>query len=425
VQFITIQDPWDPDPTGSGLGASHDLWKVHPWQGSFYLQDRVEYEGFIANLGMRADYWFVGREVERAVSDTTNTNITPETRSNFYHDTQEFFGRRYKAHLSPRIWVSHPISDRTKFFFNYGEFTQFPSYLYVYSKLTSISSESFPVLGNPDLNPQVSIQYEVGGNTQVGKSMGVNLTLFLKDVYDYPTSTRFRRLQGASLVDVLVYLNGDYARTKGFELEVEKRRTGYWSGKASYSYSQATGKGSDPNDAKILQVNEVSASETLLGEAFVYWNRPHKATLNFDLRFDQRTPKHWEWLKNSGINVYVLGQSGRAYTPSSLTSVQAAKPYSGNGPFAITVDTRLNKEIRLSGQKVNLAFYGVNLFDNRVARRIDPFTGEGYKLGKGLFRPSELPTDPAALQYLIDSRISNPSNYDDGRSWRMSVDYDF
>jgi hypothetical protein len=424
VQYVTIEDPWDYDP--DGLGSSHDIWRIHPWQGNVFVQDRLEYEGFIANLGLRADYWVVGREVERAVADTTNSNITPATREAFFSETDDFFGRRYKAHLSPRIWVSHPITERSKFFFNYGQFTQFPSYLYVYSKLTSISSESFPVLGNPSLNPQISVQYEVGGNAQTSDHTAVNLTFFMKDVYDYPTSTRFQRQQGTSLTDVLVYLNGDFARTKGFELEFEKRRSGFWSARASYSFSQATGKGSDPNEAKILEESGGDASETRLGEAFVYWNRPHKASLSLDLRFDAgNAPKNARWLRDAGVNFFVLGQSGRAYTPASFQTAQAAKPYSKNAPFAVTVDTRLNKQFIMSGQRLNIAIFGRNIFDAAVPRRIDPYTGRGYELGEGQFAPDQMPTDPDAYQYVIDSRLSNPSNYEEGANWRVSVDYDF
>ena len=77
----------------------------------------------------------------------------PGTRDAFYDETGSFFGRRYKLHISPRVIVAHPITENSSFFFNYGQFTQNPSYRYVYSKLTSISSESFPLLGNPEPEP--------------------------------------------------------------------------------------------------------------------------------------------------------------------------------------------------------------------------------------------------------------------------------
>ena len=51
-----------------------------------------------------------------------------------------------------------------------------PSYRFVYSKLNSISSESFPVLGNPNLNPQVSVNYEVGAKHQFLPIAAINLS---------------------------------------------------------------------------------------------------------------------------------------------------------------------------------------------------------------------------------------------------------
>jgi len=52
-----------------GLGGAHDLWTVHPWVGSLWARDRLDFEGFTGNLGLRADYWFLGPEAEAAVAD--------------------------------------------------------------------------------------------------------------------------------------------------------------------------------------------------------------------------------------------------------------------------------------------------------------------------------------------------------------------
>jgi hypothetical protein len=423
AQYVTIEDPWEPDP--DGLGGSHDIWRVHPWIGNLYARDRLEFEGFTANIGLRADYWFVGREAEQALASLADTiNITPTTREEFFANTHSFFGRRYKLKLSPRIIVAHPITEHSSFFFNYGQFTQNPSYRYVYSKLTSISSESFPLLGNPNLNPQVSINYEVGAKHQFLPGAAANATFFVKDIYDYPASTLFTRTQGTNLVPILVYLNGHFARSRGFEIEIEKRRgAGYWSGKLSYTFQQTRGKSSDPNEAKVAQLGEFDAAETRLSETFVRWNRPHKVSVNFDLRFNERAPGGWGWLKQSGLNLYVQGQSGRAYTQVfGPTSVQAAVPYSKNGLFQITTDIKLNHFFRFGGQRLDLGLAGLNIFNNRLINRVDGVTGKGRVWGVGEYDPAVFPD---LTDYVKESLVDDPSNYGPAAQWRFSLDYDF
>jgi hypothetical protein len=420
VQYLTIQNPWTYDP--SGLGEAHDLWLVHPWVGDLYVRDRLEYEGFTANIGLRADYWFIGREGEAAVADTGNSNISPGLREDFYHDTRSLFGRRYKMHFSPRIIVAHPISANSSFFFNYGEFTQIPSYRYVYSKLTSVSSEAYPTLGNLDLNPQVSVSYEVGAKDQFLPNAAINVTFFQKDVYDYPTATTFKRSQGASLVDIFVYLNGHFSRSKGIEIELEKRRSNFWTGKLVYTFQQTTGKSSDPNEQRVIQENGGNAAETRLSETYVGWNRPHKLSASFDLRYDGRAPERFPWLKNTGLNVYVQGQSGHAYTPVNLFSTQAATPYSKNAKFQVTTDLRLNHWFRFSGHRLDLSLTGQNVFNNYLIYRVDPVTGGGREWGKGSYDKSLYPN---INDYTYISQILDPSNYGPGARYRLSVDYDF
>ena len=241
VQFVHIENPWIFDP--DGLGESHDVWKVHPWVGDVFLRDKLDYEGFTGNVGLRCDYWFLGREVERAVHDPANPNITPERAAEFDQHTHSILGRRAKIKLSPRVIVAHPITENSSFFFNYGQFTQNPAGRYVFSRLTSISSESYQLVGNPDLNPQVSVNYEVGAKHQFLPKAAVNLTFFVKDVYDYPTATQFVRGEaglGETPKPIFFYQNGHFARSRGFEVEFEKRRSSHWSGKITYTFHAAS-----------------------------------------------------------------------------------------------------------------------------------------------------------------------------------------
>ncbi len=420
VQYVTIEEPWIADP--DGLGNAHDLWQVHPWVGNLYARDRLEFEGFTANVGLRLDYWFLGREVEQALADTANRNITSDTRDEFYADTYSFFGRRYKFHVSPRIIVAHPITENSSFFFNYGEFTQIPSYRYVYSKLTSVSSESFPLNGNPNLNPQISVNYELGAKHQFMPTAAANISFFVKDVYDYPTATEFDVSGGTTgePVPIFAYLNGHYARSKGFEIEVEKRRSNYWSGKVTYTFQQIKGKSSDPNEQKFIQT-QGGASEERLTETLVRWNRPHKVSASFDLRFDHQTPSRW--LRQWGLNVFVQGLSGRPYTPANERGDASAAPNSKNAKFQTTTDLRINRWFQLGKQRLDLSLAATNVFNAYVIYRVDPMTGLGRVWGEGSYDPGNPFLD--VNDYVRTSQVDDPSNYGPGSQWRLSVDYDF
>lgn len=416
VQYVTIEEPWVFDP--SGLGSAHDLWKVHPWVGNVYLRDRLEYEGFTANVGLRVDYWFTGREAEQALADTSNPNMDPQTRDSYYENTRSFFGRRYKAIFSPRIIVAHPITENSSFFFNYGRFTQVPSYRFVYQKLTSVSSEAFPYQGNPDLNPQVSVNYELGAKHQFRPTAAINATFFVKDVYDYPTATAFDTEQGDTLVRIYRYLNGHYARSKGFEIELEKRRSNYWTAKVSYTYTQTKGKSSDPNDV-TRSATIGTGEETRLGQVFTSWNRPHKLAASFDVRFNNGAPA--DWLKNWGLNLYLQGQSGRPYTPMNELGNDAGEPNSKNAHFQNTVDMRINYVVPVLGRRVDVSLQALNLFDTRLIYRVDRVTGKGRVWGEGEYDPALFNVD----EYTKISEVDDPSNYGPGRQWRLALDYDF
>jgi outer membrane receptor protein involved in Fe transport len=420
VQYVTIIDPWVFDP--DGLGRDHDLWHVYPDQGAFYATDRLEFEGFVAEAGARVDYWFPGKQLERAVADTSNGNISSDTRAGFYKDSGTFLGSRVKAVMSPRVSVSHPIQNKDKFFFNFGQFTQFPSYYYVYSKLTSVSSAGFPVLGNANLNPEKSVQFEVGAQHVFPNNDAGKITLFQKDIYDYPTSVLFHRQEGTVISDFFAYLNSDFSRARGFELEYESVRKKYWKYRGSYEFSVAKGKSSDPNQAKIVEEGGGDASEPPLSEGYLFWNRPHKFTVNADFRVPEKgdRPKVLGATLPHGFGVNLFGtvESGKAYTPTDINGNATGRVYSQNGPIEIQVNMRINQDFAVSREnRMNFYLVVENLLNQKIVKRLDASTGEAPMAGAGQYQN---PT-----QYDYNSVLTNPGIYGPPLRVRLGLDYDF
>ncbi|HZH72952.1 MAG TPA: TonB-dependent receptor, partial [Mariniphaga sp.] len=116
-QWIDITRPWVGAPIQiddnkftetSRLGASSDIWNVSPSRGAIYFSDQIRYQGLIANLGLRYEYWFPGAYVDRFVDDPLSP-IRNAIREQYKNETFNLFGNRFKMRLLPRINVSFPV----------------------------------------------------------------------------------------------------------------------------------------------------------------------------------------------------------------------------------------------------------------------------------------------------------------------------
>ena len=242
------------------------------------------------------------------------------------------------------------------------------------------------------------------------------------------------QLQEANFREILVMQSfrpttaeGDYQMVsddrlpKGFEVELEKRRSNNWSGKLSYSYQQTRGKSSDPNEQRALQ--EIGGSnESRLSEEFVRWNRPRKLTVSFDVRFDNKAPRGLGWARHAGFNMYLQGQSGRAYTPLDINAVNPiGLPNSRNAPVQYTCDLKLNRWFKLADRRFDVSLAGTNVFNNHLYNRIDAITGRGLIWGQGQYDSNHV---SGLNDFTHVSSVDDPSNYGPGAQWRLQLDVD-
>ena len=305
-------------------------------------------------------------------------------------------------------------------------------------------------MGNPNLEPEVSAQYEFGAGHKFSDRLSFRGTVFYKDIYDYPTSisvdiaTRSTRRQ-----TFFIYRNLDYARSAGFELEIQKRRKKHTFFSASYSFSTARGKASDPNALKVVQALGGDARETALEEEFMWWNRPHKFTFSagYQVDADQRAPRLLgiRLLKDWKLSFFWLIQSGEAYTPlAGVSGTEVSTRFSTNGPIDSVFDFDFNKWFRVGGHRFTFTIAGRNMFNHRTVLDIDPVTGQSPRAGVGLdwqqspqtllrneFLSRETNASPASFRSENDAIIrtmtanANPAFLAAPRTVRMGVSYEF
>ena len=442
----------NPDP--GTLAYREDIFVAHPITGALFFQDTARYRGLIVNAGVRVDAWAPGREVERVMENADDyLFIFPGMPEEFAEKTTGFLGRRWKTRLSPRLGVSFPVTERDKFFFNYGHFSQWPRFAYVYPQLETTTVTAVPLLGNPNLDPKVTVEYEAGVQHEFGGLWSMGITFFNRDIYGYAKSVRLAPVtiggeqtpdpsddDESEDISPVRYFNGDSARSLGVELSLVKRTTRWLSGSASLELQRSTGTNSNADEAYLQAVygpGDGSSGDNSGGLTRdpLLWDKPWSVSLNVDFTvFDDERPRLFGWLlpPNWSANLLYTAEAGQRYTPSTWLETDrelVGDRYSGVGPYRSSLNLRLSKFWKVGrNEKLTVWLEGRNLLDHKNHRRVNPYTGEGYAVGdynpEWSYRGSQVEgwtTDTDSEAYAKD--VVDPSYIENPRLVMWGVSY--
>jgi hypothetical protein len=411
-------------------GTNYDEYDRKPRELSTYIQDKLEFKDIILNVGLRFDYFDANGKVP---SDPTDPNIYgPFKDKNKYRDTngdgiinasekiasneftpgerRAFMQKKVgtKTALSPRMGFSFPITDRGIIHFSYGHFFQIPQFQYLYTnpdfKVTSSSGSV--LMGNPDLEPQKTVMYEIGLQQQLTEAISVDATLFYRDVRGWVGTSPLIDLEygpgqktGSAYSK---YENKDYENVKGITLKIEKRLRDNYSFRADYTFQSAEGTYSDAADAYNDIANNRAPVLALLPLSF-----DQKHTINVQCIY---TISDWTF---SLIGRY---WTGLPYTPTQPTDAGSVGTSSVTGfignsarlPDQKSIDVTINKALHLFSQLDLQLFVNVyNLLDQRDATSVYADTGN----------PDYTTTiDPARVKY-NSLRVSTVEDFVNQPSW--------
>lgn len=157
--------------------------RVEPFEIGIYLQDKIEFQGMIANIGVRLDYFNTNSDrpdLHRALEFETNRQILETFLAGEYPMT----GPKSKLYISPRVGISHPLSARSKIYFNYGHFVQNPPTMGLYLTVTDGALPRMQWIGDPNLPFEKTIAYELGFDMGLSDFFQLHVGAFYKDYYD-------------------------------------------------------------------------------------------------------------------------------------------------------------------------------------------------------------------------------------------------
>ncbi len=210
----------------------------NPWQGAVYEQNKLEFSGFIMNIGLRFDIYNPNNYI---YEDVYNPLEGPTEK------TKPF------TQLSPRLGISHPIDENTILHFSYGHFFErgtFGDYGEGqnqgegYGSLTTFvvkeSDPAFPwVLGNRGQKPVQTIAYELGIERNFFDEVLLTVTGYYKDIRNTVRVVTVISPYGTYRTNG----NADYGDVRGVEISLRKQASHYaWGslwGYANYTTQQS------------------------------------------------------------------------------------------------------------------------------------------------------------------------------------------
>jgi len=360
--------------------------QVKPKSFALYTQDKMEFEGMIVNLGLRFDLCVPDAQypADRFAPIELNDDGTVKLK----RDNPEQAGipiikapadASTKYQLSPRLGISYPITARDKLHFTYGHYFQIPRAEDLYTNLNYDMRGQSRLMGNPDLEPEKTVAYEVGVAHQFTNNLMGDITWFSKDIDNLVDSEHVTPQNAAN--DYSYLKNGIYGRAQGVEITLQQRRTekGWLSGSLSYTYSVAKGKGSSRNSGYFTSYfNQPPITESWPLD----WDQKHVVTAAIDLKLPY----------DFGINSIGQFGSGLPYTPNPNAPVKPAwnsKRY----PPTYNVDAIITKKLYFASMTYSLFTEIRNVFNTKnLIDIIDPVTYARY--GKPLNDKKH--TDPRA-----------------------------
>ena len=328
-----------------------------------YAQDKIEFDNFIINAGVRYERFDPNGTYIPSLLDLDEYVLVRE--GDTPEDLKPLPEADIKHMVLPRLGVSFPITERGIIHFSYGHFAQMPALRNMYrNPELEFPANSVPTFGNPNMRPERTVQYEIGLQQQLGDQLAFNVTGYFKDIRDYLTLQRIRYSTIAGEDSYRIYQNKDYANVKGVTFSLTKRRSrdGLLSATIDYTYQVAEGN-NDDTDAFF----------------FSFLSGREREFEIVPLDFDQRNvlsgtvsiarPGNW------GLSLIGQYATGYPYSPVLYDQNLDLLPNSDRKPSQVQLDARLFKEFDLDVLQVRAFAQVYNVLDYMNERYVFDDTG--------------------------------------------------
>ena len=369
-----------------------NLYRKKPIEGAAYVQDKIEFETIVLNLGLRYDFFDASTPYPRDPFNPKDPLQSP-------------LNTELQFTLSPRVGIAYPVRDNMVFHFTYGQFFQRPEYQTLYNNLDRVfANRGTTLFGSPTLKPEKTSSYELGIMSTLGASTSAQVTFFSKKI---------ENLIGVAWIYLphayAYYVNEDFATVKGFEISTRTRLHNV-SFAVNYTFSVAKGSSSSQQERYTGVYNIVGVQSLRFLPLDFDQRHTGNAQIAFDFGkgegpFGSLSPV----FENTSCNIIGRYGSGLPYTFNPTRSIYVAEQNNARLPETVTLDLYARKAFTLGSVQLGVFVDVRNLLNRRNVVSVYSATGSPDRSGEESTR--------ATIDYQQD-----PTNYSAPRTIYVGVE---
>lgn len=324
---------------------------------ALYIQDKIEFSGIIANLGLRYDVFAprinIGAVPQEFELLRDQLDASPISTNAVQHTP-----------ISPRLGIGIPLSDNERLHVNYGWYYQMPPLYYIYSNSSHKINGHLPIIGNVALEPIKTTSAEFSYKRVVSTDLLFVFTGFTKqfrNLIDTETFIFADSLigEGVSPVGFSRYSNSAFGKASGFEVTLQKRFNQNLWGRVSYTYMKAKGTSSSSEDEFKLRLEGSPPIEKI--EFPLSWDQRHSVIVDGNY-------------ENRQIQLNVLY---RLFSPLPFTTPGSATPNDARMSWRNILDVKALFKTGLLNGKFAPFVEVRNIFDQNYTVNHADQTGAG------------------------------------------------
>jgi outer membrane receptor protein involved in Fe transport len=325
----------------------------------------------VANIGLRME--FTNPNLEWYKLDVDSLRYSKYFSAAYKNELDEKMPKEQvkgKVMLSPRIGISHPLTQTSKIYFNYGHDYSTPPTMDMYYVNYSRPGSPIWEIGNPNLDLPRTIRYELGFDQELFGQFLISLVAYYRDISDEVASVQYINTSESS--NYSMTQNNHYADIRGFEFTLEKRWGRLWTGFINYTYL-STKEGEHGRAEQY----EDPAMQRRYGFRNPFQEKPLPAPyINANLRF--MTPESFGPLLGAwsvSTNFYWAKGEPMTWEPWPDPDGEFRAYNNVRWRDEINFDMRIDKRIDVGGIGLRLYADIYNIFN------IQRLTGEGFRDG--------------------------------------------